>query len=62
MRAFSFAKTVLFIYNSIVDSLIAIFYYFLIMESFNQENHGSDNFYGADSFRMADNLPLWSEP
>jgi len=32
------------------------------MESFNQENHGSDNFQGADSFRIADSLLPLSEP
>jgi len=41
---------------------IVIFYYFLIMESFNQENHGSDNFHGEDNFRIADSLPPLSEP
>jgi len=45
-----------------LGSLIAIFYYFLIMESFNQENHGSDNYHSTDNFRNVDNLPLWSEP
>ena len=42
--------------------LTVIFYYFLIMESFNQENHGSDNFHGADNFRNAYKLPPLSEP